>query len=235
MYQSIFSRIEKKYLLTETEFNLLMEALNGKINKDKNYFSTICNLYLDTKNYDLVKTSIEKPTYKEKFRIRSYNTPNLDDNVFFEIKKKYKDIVSKRREKIKLEDVYNYLEKGIYKNCNSQIMKEIDYSVKRYGLIPSTYIAYERYSYCGNDDTNLRITFDANLRYRDDELRLEYGSSGKLLFDSPMYIMEIKTLGGLPIWLSNILSDLKIYPKSFSKYGNVYKKYLFKKGEKKYV
>ena len=229
MYQAIFSRVEKKYLLNENEYNLLMIALDGKIKKDKNYFSTICNLYLDTKNYDLVKTSIEKTIYKEKFRIRSYNKQELEDTVFFEIKKKYKDIVSKRRIKMKLEDVYEYLEEGILKNYDSQIMKEIDYSIKRYGLIPSAYIAYERYSYLDNDNTGLRITFDTNLRYRDDELRLEYGSSGKLLFDKPMYIMEVKTLGGLPIWFSNILSELKIYPNSFSKYGNVYKKYLLKK------
>lgn len=229
MYQAIFSRVEKKYLLTEDEYNLLIEALKEKIKKDKNYFSTICNLYLDTKNYDLIRTSIEKPIYKEKFRIRSYNTPELEDTVFFEIKKKYKDIVSKRRLKMKLNDVYEYLENGIYKEDNSQIIKEIDYSVKRYELVPSVYIAYERYSYCDKDYKGLRITFDTNLRYRDDELRLENGSSGKLVFNKPMYIMEIKTLGGLPLWFSNILSGLKIYPNSFSKYGNVYKKYLIKK------
>ena len=229
MYQAIFSRVEKKYLLTEDEYNLLMEALNGRIKKDKNYFSTICNLYLDTKNYDLIRNSIEKPIYKEKFRIRSYNTPELEDTVFFEIKKKYKDVVSKRRLKMKLKDIYKYLETGIYESYDSQIMREIDYSVKRYGLIPASYIAYERYAYKDVEDTGLRITFDTNLRYRDDELRLESGSSGRLVFDKSMYIMEIKTLGGLPLWLASILSELKIYPNSFSKYGNVYKKHLINK------
>lgn len=229
MYQAIFSRVEKKYLLTEDEYNLLMKALQGRVKKDKNYFSTICNLYLDTKNYDLIRHSIEKPIYKEKFRIRSYNTPELEDTVFFEIKKKYKDIVSKRRIKMKLKDIYEYLETGNCINYESQIMREIDYSIKRYGLVLASYIAYERYSYSDNENLGVRITFDTNLRFRDDELRLEYGSSGKLLFDKPMYIMEIKTLGGLPLWLSSILSGLQIYPKSFSKYGNVYKKYLIKK------
>jgi len=229
MYQAIFSRVEKKYLLTEDEYNLLMQALNGKIKKDKNHFSTVCNLYLDTKNYDLIRNSIEKPVYKEKFRIRSYSTPDLKDTVFLEVKKKYKDIVSKRRLKIKLEDVYEYLESGNYKEYDSQIMRELYYSIKRYGLMPSVYIAYERYAYKDVDGTGLRITFDTNLRYRVDELRLENGSSGKLLFDKPMYIMELKTLGGLPLWFSSILSKLKIYPSSFSKYGNVYKKYLIKK------
>lgn len=38
--------------------------------------------------------------------------------------------------------------------------------------------------------------------------------------------MEIKTLDALPLWLVQTLSNLKIYPISFSKYGHIYKKYL---------
>ena len=36
--------------------------------------------------------------------------------------------------------------------------------------------------------------------------------------------MEIKTLNGYPMWLVDALSNLKIYPNSFSKYGSIYKK-----------
>jgi SPX domain protein involved in polyphosphate accumulation len=109
MYQSIFSRVEKKYLLTEDQYVTLLKKIQDKIKKDKNYHSTICNVYLDTKEYDLVKASIQKPIYKEKFRIRSYNVPELEDDVFFEIKKKYNGVVSKRRIKINLRKLYEYL------------------------------------------------------------------------------------------------------------------------------
>ena len=37
---------------------------------------TICNIYYDTKQYELIRNSIEKPLYKEKFRVRSYGIPN---------------------------------------------------------------------------------------------------------------------------------------------------------------
>ena len=47
----------------------------------------------------------------------------------------------------------------------------------------------------GKDDENLRITFDSNLRSREDDLRLELGDHGEKYFDEDMYIMEIKTLG----------------------------------------
>ena len=36
--------------------------------------------------------------------------------------------------------------------------------------------------------------------------------------------MEIKTLGSMPMWLVHALSDLNIYPTSFSKYGSIYEK-----------
>jgi len=42
--------------------------------------------------------------------------------------------------------------------------------------------------------------------------------------------MEIKGSGAYELWLVKILSDMKIYPRSFSKYGTFYK-YLLSEGE----
>ena len=41
--------------------------------------------------------------------------------------------------------------------------------------------------------------------------------------------MEIKTSGGLPLWLTRALAQLKIYPASYSKYGTIYKEELHTK------
>ena len=37
--------------------------------------------------------------------------------------------------------------------------------------------------------------------------------------------MEVKILGSIPLWFTRILSELKIYPTHFSKYGNEYMNY----------
>ena len=108
-------------------------------------------------------------------------------------------------------------------------MKEKNYLIEYYSLIPKIFIAYDRLSYNGLNDSNLRITIDSNLRSRYNNLRLELGDAGNKYFDDDYYIMEIKTIGAIPLWFVKILSELKIYPTSFSKYGNIYKKYL--KGE----
>lgn len=83
MYESIFKRVEEKYLLTLEQWNLLFQNINKNIERDKFYESTICNIYFDTEDNKLIINSLEKPIYKEKVRLRSYNVPNLDDNVFF--------------------------------------------------------------------------------------------------------------------------------------------------------
>ena len=36
--------------------------------------------------------------------------------------------------------------------------------------------------------------------------------------------MEVKIPGAAPVWLSQVLSSLNIYPISFSKYGKCYQK-----------
>ncbi|MBQ9011169.1 MAG: polyphosphate polymerase domain-containing protein [Bacilli bacterium] len=220
---NIFRRVEQKYLLTENQYNALFKEIESKIEKDKFFRSEVCNLYLDTDNNDLIIKSIEKPIYKEKVRLRSYNIPNIKDKVFLELKGKYDGVVFKRRITLKLEDFYKYLENGI-KPEESQIMNEIDYVIKRNKLKPKLFLAYDRYSYYDKQDKNFRITFDTNLRSRKNDLRLESGSYGNLYKEEKFYIMELKSLKALPLWFVEILSKLKIYPQSFSKYGNIYKK-----------
>lgn len=223
MSQTVFKRVEEKYLLNKRQQELLFSYMAPYIKNDEYYESKICSIYFDNEDNDLIINSIEKPKYKDKVRLRSYNVPTLEDNVFLEIKSKYKGIVGKRRVKMKLKDFYDYYNNSKV-NKDDQIMKEIDYLINYYKLSPKIFIAYDRLSYQGIDDSNLRITLDSNLRSRLDNLNLEYGDMGESYFDEDYYIMEIKTLGSIPLWLVRFLSELNIYPASFSKYGKIYQK-----------
>lgn len=221
MYESIFKRIEEKYLLTKEQYTKLFDIIKDNIEKSKYFETTMCNLYFDTDNNDLIINSIEKPPFKHKVRLRSYGVPNLEDDVFLEMKSKYKNIVGKRRIKLTLKEFYDFYDEKKY-DSNDQIMKELDYLFKYYNLKPVCLIAYDRKSYKGINDEKLRITIDTNLRSRMTDLSLELGDNGKLYFDSESYIMEIKTLDAMPLWLVRSLSSLGIYPVSFSKYGSIY-------------
>ncbi len=221
-----FKRIEKKYLLDKDKYIQLIDRLNPYIQLDEYGLHTICNVYFDTENFDLIRRSIDKPVYKEKLRLRSYGVPKKDSQVFLEIKKKYRGVVYKRRVSLTLEEAESYLSNKC-ELSEGQIEKEIDYFVKFYKPIPKIYIAYDRMAYFGKKESNLRITFDENIRSREDFLELKYGDAGKLLLDKGNKLMEIKVSGAIPFEISRVLSELEIFPVSFSKYGNVYKNKLY--------
>lgn len=227
----VFQRVEKKYLMTAETYQLFQKEIQAYMQADQYGLHTICNIYFDTISDELIRNSIEKPVYKEKLRLRSYGIPNYNNQVFLEIKRKYKGIVYKRRVAMTLKEASYYLEHGIRPKNNSQILKEIDYFIKFYEPIPKLYLAYDRVAFFGKEDNNIRMTIDANIRSRKDDLALEQGDRGELLLEQDMYLLEIKVPNAYPIWLAEILSKLEIYPISFSKYGNIYKQNLLKEKE----
>ena len=233
-YQDVFKRTEQKYLLDAHTYMKLRNMLNGHAEVDKYGKSTICNIYYDTPDHLLVRNSNEKPSYKEKLRVRSYGTPNKDSTVFVELKKKYDGVVYKRRVDMTLEQSRRFILKGEMPHRNDQIEKELAYCFKLYdGLAPAMFLSYDRVAMYGVEDNNVRITFDSNVTYRENNLDLSTGVWGKKLLEKGDRIMEIKIAGPMPLWLVRILDSLKIYPKSFSKYGAAYQKELMRKNMNK--
>ncbi|BAK80861.1 polyphosphate polymerase domain-containing protein [Candidatus Arthromitus sp. SFB-rat-Yit] len=218
-----FMRYEKKYMLTEEKYLRLMDVFKDKMEDDIFPRSSICNIYFDTSNFQLIRNSLDKPVYKEKLRMRSYGVPNKNSFVFVELKKKYDGVVYKRREKMHICDAENYLYFNNYPKNDTQVIREIDWMMNHYkNVIPSMYISYDRIAMRGIYDNDLRITFDKNILYRDYNLDLKSGIWGDRVIREDEYLMEIKISGGMPFWLCRILTDLSIYPTSFSKYGVAY-------------
>ena len=218
----IFARYELKYLLSKEQFESIISLIEKHMQRDKYFDVSIRNIFYDTSNYYLIRNSLEKPEYKEKIRLRSYKTVKPDDDVFVEIKKKYKQRVYKRREIMPYEKARLFFDKKIAPN-DLQITKEIAYSLNYYqDLIPVIFLAYNRLAYTSKDDTKLRITFDRNIIWRDYDLDLTKEIYGNLLIPTDVVLMEVKTNLGLPRWLLDFLGENKIYKQSFSKVGNAY-------------
>ena len=70
---------------------------------------------------------------------------------------------------------------------------------------------------------NLRLTIDHNPRYRVKDLNLTTSMEGISLLPEGSGILEVKVQEAVPMWLSAILAEGKIYKGSFSKYGTAYK------------
>ena len=230
-----FRRVEKKYILTREQYLYLKEIIKEKMVEDEHGKSTICNLYFDTEQYDLIRHSITKPIFKDKIRLRSYNIPTIDSTVFLEIKRKYDGIVSKRRIEMSLKDFYEYVNKRNIDLQENQIKKELDYYFNYYNLEPTMFLSYYRRAYYDKHNRDFRITFDSHILAREYDLELEKGNYGIHILEKNKYIMEIKTLGAIPMWFVKILNNVKICPCGFSKYGEAYTQLILNAQDKKII
>ena len=221
-----FKRYEKKYLLSAEQYCALWQCLDPHVVPDEFFQSTVCTIYYDSDNYSLIRNSIEKPAYKEKLRIRSYNTPDAHGEVFVELKKKFKGIVYKRRVRMEAAQAEAYLAGREAAPFDDQIIRELDWFLRVNPVKPKVFLACERSAYVAKENPDLRITFDQNLRWRDTQLDLTKGHHGEPVMDPGDVLMEIKIPGALPVWLARMLSELKVFPTSFSKYGTCYKKHI---------
>lgn len=223
MAQETFRRYEKKYRLSKEKQEALFTALQEKIRPDAYGSYTISNIYFDTADYSFIKRSLEKPDFKEKMRLRSYGVPDMQSIVYAELKKKYKGIVYKRRAALSLQEATDWLYSGKEPEASSQIKRELFWFTEHYFLKPAVYLAYDREAYAGTED-KFRLTFDTNIRYREQDLHLEKGDDGIRLLPEEEVLMEIKIQDAMPFWMSHLFSELEIFPTSFSKYGTYYLK-----------
>lgn len=218
-----FKRYEKKYILSPEQYRALRKRLEDYIEPDEFFFSIVCSIYYDTEDFSLIRNSIDAPVYKEKLRLRSYNVPTERDTVFVELKEKFKGLVYKRRIAMKELAAEEYLAGRAPAPDGGQVTREINWFLKNNAVRPRVFIASDRTAWVAKCDSELRITFDSDIRWRDRELSLRYGSHGESILPEGHVLMEIKMPGAAPLWLARVLSELEIYPTGFSKYGTCYK------------
>ena len=228
-----FKRYEKKYLITKEKLDEIMPVLLEYMELDPFCIGgneyRIYSIYYDTVNHDIIRQNSSKPYYKEKMRIRSYyDRSDPEDTVFMEIKKKSNGVGNKRRIKIKLKEIEPFVSEGILPETkdylSAQVAKELQYFLKKNKVRPALYVQYDRLALFGKEDKDFRMTFDRNLRTRRKNFVLGESDEDELLLPDNTYIMEIKILGSMPIWLAKLLSENELFSRGFSKYGQVYKR-----------
>lgn len=174
-----------------------------------------------------------------------------DVPVFFGIKKKFKGIVYKRRCALALPAALAFVSGLPYEQAcarwplgdpvlaaaalspaTRQIARELEAAMNRWlPLVPSMGIACDREAWGfrtealeareGDElfDAELRVTFDDRLEYLD---CCCFCAPWRPIIAPSESIMEIKSAGPYPPWLVDVLSGERIYPASFTKYGNAY-------------
>ena len=142
MYQNVFERHEKKYLISKLQADAVQKILLQYMEPDKYGEYLVQNIYYDNEIWDVIRISAEKPRYKEKMRLRCYDIPNKDSKVFLELKKKYKGIVYKRRVEIPYGDLSFKFIRDIAAEQNSQILRELYFYITKNLVMEKLYIVY---------------------------------------------------------------------------------------------
>ncbi|MBR4914589.1 MAG: polyphosphate polymerase domain-containing protein [Clostridiales bacterium] len=228
-YQDVFERYELKYFLTKSQKKALLQKMENRMKQDSYGRTTIRNIYYDTDSFRLIRDSLDHPVYKEKLRIRSYQRADSGDMVFVEIKKKFEDVVYKRRVAVPKTAAESWIDHRKDIPFKSQITSEIDYFLKFYeGLEAKAFLSYEREAYSDGKDPEFRLTLDENILARDTDLDLGSGIWGIPLLPAGTTLMEVKIHGAMPMWMAEFLSENNIIKATYSKYGTYYKECLMK-------
>ena len=219
---SVMKRYELKYSLNSEQLQYFMDHISHYMKVDKYGLTSIASIYFDTPDYRLINKSIEKPKYKEKLRLRGYGIVAPGKPTFLEVKRKCESIVYKRRIALSETEAFELIASKEAKE-KTQISRELEAFMETYkNLEPKYMIIYDRLAYY-QDNSDLRITIDMNPRYRTNDLNLHTSMEGKPLIEEGGAILEVKVQHSVPLWLSAILSEGKIYQTSFSKVGTAHK------------
>jgi hypothetical protein len=229
--QFVFRRYEKKYLISRSQYEALLPHLFERMKSDYYGQYLVQNLYYDTERFDCVRASIEKPVYKEKLRLRCYGAPRSGSNLFLELKKKFEGVVYKRRISVPYKEQGSVAVRDMIACEDSQISREIGYFYALHPVSEKIHIAYERLAFVCLENLGLRVTFDTDIRFRVHELNFTGALSGTAILPPGQILMEIKTIGAMPFWLSRLLGENGVFPRSFSKYGIWYTQFFSGKKE----
>ena len=226
--QTVFMRYELKYLLSSQQKQRVLEAMEDFMEPDRYGRTTIRNLYFDTDHYRLIRRSLDKPAYKEKLRLRSYGPAGPDSAVFVELKKKYEEVVYKRRVSLPQRQAMDWLLGQEKCPLDTQIAREVNYFLNFYQTLrPAVFLSYERQAFFAKDGSDFRVTFDENILCRQESVSLEAPVYGTPILPEGKCLMEIKCSGGIPLWMTQVLSREKIFKSSFSKYGTAYQTLIY--------
>lgn len=197
---------------------------------------TVRSIYLDTPELNSYYEKLSGIKVRNKFRIRGYNILTQDSNVFFEIKRKDGVYVSKDRAPVcynSMNDFINFSDLSKIKNHSIEYDKRIRsaenfiFYLKRDKLKPIIDIVYEREALECKFGSNLRITFDMNIRsFLTENINDSFKEKDmKILFPSN-FVLEVKYNRILPSWVPIIINKYNLNKEAVSKYANCVDMYI---------
>jgi hypothetical protein len=225
------SRYELKYLITEDSAARVRDFVSCYLGLDEysvgrpNFSYPVHSLYLDNDDLEIYWRTVNGDKNRFKLRLRYY-TDKPGTPVFFEVKRRMKDVIQKQRGGVKQESVARILN-GQLPEGSDMISKDPKsmVSVQRFfqhmaelNARPCTHIFYMREAYVSDDD-QVRVTLD-----RDVFSEPNPNPTTKIKMVRPVHsykgfvILELKFTNKFPNWFGDLVRVAQVTQTGAAKY-----------------
>lgn len=223
------------------EFKFLLPAAEGEA--FRHYISTmipvdrgaeggypVISEYFDTTDRHSYWQKIWGSKNRRRVRARVYGRPDgkIPPAAFIEIKHKSDDVGVKRRAGLPIDELPilscgeippSLLAPG-RSRADQHVVEELRDLVVREGARPVVQVRYDRMAYDAGKHGTIRVTFDTGLRCRFDLKPLAPDDKDFPLpvVNREVAVVEVKTIGPVPIWLREATGRFHLNTMSMSKY-----------------
>ncbi len=220
--QQINSRSEIKYIISERQYQVLINRIEIIVPEDKNSAGSlgyqVRSVYFDSYKDKSLNEKDEGFAARTKYRIRIYD---LDcDEAKIEVKNKINERVTKQTQIISKEHAQKLLggEYDFLINSENPLLQQIYTKFVIGNYRPKLLIEYQRRAFF-DEASNVRITFDHNIRINKSNFDL-FGKNTHLIKIVPqnLRVLEIKYDRIIPEHIKRALQIDRFEKTSFSKY-----------------
>jgi hypothetical protein len=211
-------RFELKYLVKEETAQAIRRFVSCYLKPDEfaanlpNNSYPVHSLYLDSS--DLTTYQAVQSGEKNRFKLRIRYYSDSDTTVYFEIKRRTNDVISKMRAKVRREAVQGLLSgqppqlRHLKSPDGKQLMALQEFCRLMHSLraTPKSHVAYMREAWMSPINNSARITFDRAVRCEAEFAAPLTTALGEAVapFDDHV-VLELKFVDRMPIWFSEMV------------------------------
>ena len=224
------SRFECKYLISPTAVPAIRAFIQPFMAPDRyaarwegNRYA-ICSLYLDGQDLRLYQQTVGGERDRFKLRVRTYDD-DPDSPVYFEVKRKLNNIVSKQRAALSRSEATRMVDNGINGWLNCLPAEAVDdlHCFALYSDLtnarPLVRVKYMREAYEGRGGEPVRITIDTDMMHAITlDLDLSHETGRWVTTPVAGSILELKFTERFPEWMGDLVRTFGLKQQPVPKY-----------------